>query len=133
MGAFFTKAFILVMEHRIQTTRNLWTMTTMRVRGSRIRWTTVVRSRGRPELRLVDQLTNVGGGRGAHSKNPTTARRPYDPDVNTLVPELRERSADPQAIEYLRREIFPTGKISLLVLQAPMCSDEAQADEMTQK
>ena len=58
---------------------------------------------------------------------------PNDPDVKSLIPELRGRLADPRAIEYLCKEVFPTGKISLLALQAPMWSDEAQSDETTQK
>ena len=47
---------------------------------------------------------------------------PNDPDVNSLTPELRERLAGPRAIEYLRKEVFTTGKISLLALQAPIWS-----------
>ena len=58
---------------------------------------------------------------------------PNNPDVKSLIPELRGRLADPRAIEYLCKEVFPTGKIALLALQAPMWSDEAQSDEMTQK
>ena len=43
---------------------------------------------------------------------------PSDPDVNSLIPEPRERLADPWAIEYLRNEVFPIGKVlSLYKLQ----------------
>ena len=59
---------------------------------------------------------------------------PNDANVNSLIPELRERLADPEAIEYLCKEIFTTGIISLPALQAPRCQpDEEQSDEMSQK
>ena len=59
---------------------------------------------------------------------------PYHMDVNSLIPELQERLADPEAIEYLCKEVFPTGKVSLLELRTPMGQfDEAQFDETIQK
>ena len=82
----------------------------------------------------MDRLTSCRGrARCAFNKSDDrpTPDVPSDPDVNSLIPELRERLADPRAIEHLRKEIFPTGKIYHLALQASIWSDEAQSDEMT--
>ena len=74
-------------------------------------------------------LQEEGGVRIQQIRRPPDV--PSDPDVNSLIPEPRERLEDPRAIEYLCKEVFPTGKVSHLALQAPMWSDEVQSDEMT--
>ena len=57
---------------------------------------------------------------------------PVNPDVNSVLQELRERWVDVEAIEYLRTVVFPTGEISLSALRAPLSHAEvAQADGAT--
>ena len=89
--------------------------------------TSKVRVRG-----LINQIQWEGGVRIQKMRRIRNVQT--DVDVNSLIPELRERLVDPEAIEYLCKEVFPTGKVSLPALQAPMCqSDRAESDETTQK
>jgi ankyrin repeat protein len=44
---------------------------------------------------------------------------PNDADVNSVAAALQERLAEPEAVQYLRKEVFPTGEISLSALRAP--------------
>jgi hypothetical protein len=44
---------------------------------------------------------------------------PNDADVNSVAAAPQERLAEPEAVQYLRKEVFPTGEISLSALRAP--------------
>ena len=67
-------------------------------------------------------------------KNRRIPDVPYDPNINAFIPRLREGLAHTEAIEYLYKEVFPTGEISLAALRAPMDQvDEAQSAHMNQK
>ena len=57
---------------------------------------------------LANQLQGEGGVCIQQIQRPPDD--PSNPDVNSLISELQERLADPRAIEYLRKEVFPTGR-----------------------
>ena len=67
-------------------------------------------------------------------KNRRIPDVPYNPDINTFLPKLRERFAHTEAIEYLCKEVFPTGLISLAPLRALMDpADGAQSAHANEK
>jgi hypothetical protein len=51
---------------------------------------------------------------------------PHTPDLNARLPYLEESLADPDAIDYLCKEVFPDSVISLEALRAPIPSQVVQ-------
>jgi len=78
-----------------------------------------------PAIMVMNQLLlDRNRRRKKHSGPQILPDTPYDASISSVSSKLREAEAEPDAIDFLMRGIFPNGKISLAPLTTEMTPQE---------